>query len=162
MSYLFRQRRTFCCPHQPSDIFACTARRQAAFAHLSTGLCYRDERARASDDTMSANQSPFSIRPIKASGDRRPKTLADFIARVNATHPGGFRALNQADVKRQIEERAKKQHGDADTPDVHMEDGAGSDEEADAEATKDLGAARMEVLRNISYATLSSRFHIID
>jgi mediator of RNA polymerase II transcription subunit 17 len=102
---------------------------------------------------MSANPSPFSIRPIKAPGDRKPKSLAEFIARVNATHPGGFRALNQADVKKQIEENKKKQHGDADSPDVHMDDGAGSEEEADAEAGKDLGAAKMEMLRNISYDT---------
>ena len=86
--------------------------------------------------------------------------MGDFIARVNTTHPGGFRALSQADVKRQIEERDKKQHGGADTPDVHMDDGAGSEEEADAEATMDLGAARMEVLRNISYATLPPRSRI--
>lgn len=103
---------------------------------------------------MSAGQSPFSIRPIKSPGDRKPKTLAEFIARVNATHPGGFRALNQADVKRQIEEKETKHDGETDSPDVQMEDGvARSEEEGDTEASKDMGAARMEVLRNISYAT---------
>lgn len=101
---------------------------------------------------MSASHSPLSIRPIKPAGDRKPKTLAEFIARVNATHPGGFRALNQADVKKQIEEEGRKQHGGTHSPDVQMEDGPLSEEEGDAEANKDLGAARMEVLRSISYA----------
>jgi mediator of RNA polymerase II transcription subunit 17 len=101
---------------------------------------------------MSSNHSPFSIRPIKATGDRKPKSLGEFIARVNITHPGGFRALNQAEVRRQIEEKDRKQHGDPDTPDVHMEDGAGSEDEADPEASSDLGAARMKILQNISYA----------
>ncbi|OIW30559.1 hypothetical protein CONLIGDRAFT_283804 [Coniochaeta ligniaria NRRL 30616] len=105
---------------------------------------------------MSATQSPFSIRPIKAPGDRKPKTLAEFIARINATHPGGFRALNEADVKKHIKEKGQKQNGESDSVDVHMDDGAGSEEEADTEAVMDLGAARNEVLRNISIAWMQA------
>ena len=99
---------------------------------------------------MSQNQSPFSIRPIKAAGDRKPKNLSEFISRVNATHPGGFRTLNQADLEKQIEEKKQKQNAGGDGTDVHVEDGPGSEEEAETDVAKDLGAARMEVLRNIS------------
>lgn len=106
-------------------------------------------------DAMSLHegQSPFSIRPIKAPSDRKPKTLVEFIARVNATHPGGFRGLSETDVKRQIEEKKHQQNGDADT---HMDDGAASEEDADTDTVKDLGAARNEVLRNISIAWIQA------
>lgn len=99
--------------------------------------------------SLHQGQLPFSIRPIKAPSDRKPKTLAEFIARVNATHPGGFRSLSETDVKKQIEEKEQRRQ-DGDNADVHMDDGAASEEEADADTIKDLGAARNEVLRNIS------------
>lgn len=98
---------------------------------------------------MSQTQSPFSIRPIKAPGDRKPKNLAEFIARVNASRPGGFRTLDEADLRKQIEERKQNQNAGADTTDVHMEDGAGSEDEAETDVVKDLTVARMEVLQGI-------------
>ncbi|KAB5559888.1 subunit 17 of mediator complex-domain-containing protein [Coniochaeta sp. 2T2.1] len=105
---------------------------------------------------MSSNQSPFSIRSITAPDDRKPKNVAEFIQRVNATHPGGFRALNVTDVKKKIEEQKQKQNAALDNADVVMEDGAGSDQEASAEAAKDLATARMEVLRNINAAWMQA------
>jgi mediator of RNA polymerase II transcription subunit 17 len=88
---------------------------------------------------MSHNPPPFSIRPIKPPGDRKPKTIAEFITRVNTTRPGGFRALKQT---------KKTQDVKADT-DVRMDDAAGSEEEADTEPVKDPKTARDEIAKGI-------------
>lgn len=99
------------------------------------------------------NPNPFSIRPIKAPSDRKPKNLPEFIARINSSHPGGFRCVSQAALQKEVEERKQKQNADPDTTDALMGEGEGdgSEEEPEAEAVKDVRAARDEVLRNIEY-----------
>lgn len=91
----------------------------------------------------STNSTPLSLRPAPVA-DTKPKSIADFIARVNA-QPGGFRALDEDELRDQI--GASENDGDAAQDDVDMSDG---DQEAEDEpAVKDPNVARMEVLRNI-------------
>jgi mediator of RNA polymerase II transcription subunit 17 len=95
---------------------------------------------------------PLSLRPFPVA-DKKPKTVADFIARVNA-QPGGFRSLSEAALR---EEVARQAQGDGapDEDDVDMSDGDGDgDGEGDAvddddAAAQDPAQARFEVLRNI-------------
>lgn len=93
---------------------------------------------------------PLSLRPHPVA-DRKPKNLAEFIARVNA-QPGGFRAVTEAKLREEIRIREESiQNGDAADEDVDMSDGGGDDEE---DEDKDPNEARMEVLRNIEYVLL--------
>ncbi|KAI0427764.1 subunit 17 of mediator complex-domain-containing protein [Xylaria sp. FL1042] len=101
------------------------------------------------------NQTPFSLRPWPT-GDKKPQNLAEFIARVNA-QPGGFRDLNEAELRREIE---SKQQGTLEDDDVD-----GSDEEdevedeggaADEAKGKTAIVAREEFLRNIEFAHQSA------
>lgn len=106
---------------------------------------------------MSSSQSKpvsFSIRPLQPPNDRKPKNLSEFIARINAQTPGGFRNVRQADLQKQIDDKKQKQNED-DNGDIQMYDGAADEEEeAESDATKDLTAARNEVLHNIEYGSL--------
>ena len=91
---------------------------------------------------QNANMPPkLSLQPGPPP-NRGPQSIAEFIRRVNA-EPGGFRALNQDELRKQIE---KKRAGG----DVEMADA----EEADDGATKtnELLAAREELLLNINKA----------
>lgn len=105
----------------------------------------------------SSNQSPqalFSVRPLQPLNDRRPKNLSEFISRVNA-QAGGFRNVRQDELQKQVEEKRQKLHHDGNDDDVHMYDGTADeeDEQADSDSeTKDLTAARNNMLRNIEYA----------
>lgn len=86
--------------------------------------------------------SSFSLRPWPV-GDKKPKTLAEFIARVNA-RPGGFRNLSEAKLREQI---AAQENGrmEVDEP----SDSDPEDEEATVDKPKDAMVAREEFLRNI-------------
>ncbi|KAK7425848.1 RNA polymerase II mediator complex subunit [Neonectria magnoliae] len=98
---------------------------------------------------------PLSLRPHPVA-DRKPKNLAEFIARVNA-QPGGFRAVTEAKLREEIRAREESaRSGDAHDEDVDMSDG-GDDEDEDEDEDeddedKDPNEARMEVLRNIDIA----------
>ncbi|KAK3363359.1 subunit 17 of mediator complex-domain-containing protein [Lasiosphaeria hispida] len=86
--------------------------------------------------------------------NRGPKSIAEFIQRVNA-EPGGFRALNQSELRRQIE--AKNKHdGDVDMDDVPEVDNAAK--------AKELITARDELLKNINiaYRTAMSTLNLIS
>ena len=98
----------------------------------------------ASDNTQpSSNGGPaLSVRPAPIA-DRKPKNLAEFIARVNA-QPGGFRALDADQIRTEIEAR-KGQRED----DNAIESSSSDEEDDDEDAPKDLNAIRMEVLKNI-------------
>ncbi|KAM5346788.1 hypothetical protein ACJ41O_009793 [Fusarium nematophilum] len=95
---------------------------------------------------------PLSLRPHPVA-DRKPKNIAEFIARVNA-EPGGFRSLSEAKLRDEIAAR-QATNGDALDRDVDMAD-SGQDEEEDQEddqdEARDAQEARMEVLKNIDIA----------
>ncbi|KAK0729995.1 subunit 17 of mediator complex-domain-containing protein [Lasiosphaeris hirsuta] len=74
--------------------------------------------------------------------NRGPKSIAEFIQRVNA-EPGGFRALNQGELRRQIEAK-NKPDGDVDMDDVPEVDNAAK--------ARELITARDELLKNINIA----------
>ncbi|RSL47714.1 hypothetical protein CEP54_013266 [Fusarium duplospermum] len=100
------------------------------------------------------DDQPLSLRPNPVA-DRRPKNIADFIARVNA-QPGGFRALSEDKLREEIAARDAA-NGDAEDKDVDMA-GAGQDEDdedEDQEAERDPQEVRMDVLRNIEQVNLA-------
>ncbi|KAM6523833.1 RNA polymerase II mediator complex subunit [Fusarium solani] len=98
------------------------------------------------------DDQPLSLRPNPVA-DRRPKNIADFIARVNA-QPGGFRALSEDKLREEIAARDAANGDAAEDKDVHMaETGQDEDDEdEDQEAERDPQEVRMEVLRNIDIA----------
>ncbi|OAA37779.1 RNA polymerase II mediator complex component SRB4 [Beauveria brongniartii RCEF 3172] len=107
---------------------------------------------------------PLSMRPFPVA-DKSPKSLADFIARVNAL-PGGFRSVTETSLEEELGARRDGtitttggrggEEDAAQDDDVDMSDDANADddEEDDDEdtAAKDPMTARMEVLRNIEIA----------
>lgn len=99
------------------------------------------------------NGPPLSMRPFPVA-DKSPKSLADFIARVNAL-PGGFRAVTETSLEEEIRARDET-NDDADAQDVEMSDGEEDDEDNEDQAAKDPFAARMEVLKNIEYGTCTT------
>ncbi|KAK3935678.1 mediator of RNA polymerase II transcription subunit 17 [Diplogelasinospora grovesii] len=87
--------------------------------------------------------------PPRPPPPRRPKKIAEFIQRINA-EPGGFRALNQAELRKEI--AAKAQQDEA-KDEIEMED---APEAEGGVKPKDILAARDELLRNIHSAHQSS------
>ncbi|KAM0417291.1 hypothetical protein ACHAPT_012732 [Fusarium lateritium] len=110
---------------------------------------------------MAHNDQPLSLRPNPVA-DRKPKNIADFIARVNS-QPGGFRALSEEKLRDDIlAARDAVVNGDAQDKDKDVDmAGTGQDEdeedeeEEDQEATRDPQEVRMEVLRNIEHVNPS-------
>ncbi|KAK1833202.1 mediator of RNA polymerase II transcription subunit 17 [Podospora conica] len=100
-----------------------------------------------------ASDRPFSLQPPPPP-DRGPRTIAEFIQRVNRK-PGGFRALNEADIRRQIEAAKHNkdgQDGDVDVDaDVDM-DQAPDDDEPPRDELKEIQDARNEILRSFAMA----------
>ncbi|KAM3508173.1 hypothetical protein MY11210_006835 [Beauveria gryllotalpidicola] len=103
---------------------------------------------------------PLSMRPFPVA-DKSPKSLADFIARVNAL-PGGFRSVTETSLEEELDARrdgTTTGGGGEDAAhhdDVDMSDDANADDEEDDEedtAAKDPMTARMEVLKNIDIAS---------
>src|ERR1044071_4910375 len=92
---------------------------------------------------------PFKLQPQPAPS-RGPQTIAEFIQRVNA-EPGGFRALNEADIRKAIEERNTQPDNQDD--DVEMEDTSDSDDTPD---TKDIATVRTELLQSTDAALRTS------
>ncbi|KAK3372018.1 subunit 17 of mediator complex-domain-containing protein [Podospora didyma] len=91
-------------------------------------------------------QEPYLTLQGRPPPSRGPQNLADFIRRVNA-EPGGFRALDEDDVKRQIEAQKFKPEDD-----VEMEDNVEADKPDKTDKAKDLMAAREELFRTIDFA----------
>jgi len=90
-------------------------------------------------------QLPFSLRPWPT-GDKRPKTIAEFAARVN-TQPGGFRDLDEDQLRQEIQAKQRGEVED-DGMDRSSEDDDEEDETGDGK-DKTAVAAREEFLRNI-------------
>lgn len=87
----------------------------------------------------------LSLRPFPIS-DTKPKSLADFITRINS-QPGGFRDVDEDKLR---QEQLAQQHA-LDGEDVDMSDVEEDAEEGDGTGTQDLMQSRMEVLQNIEY-----------
>ncbi|KAF4779723.1 RNA polymerase II mediator complex component SRB4 [Colletotrichum scovillei] len=92
----------------------------------------------------SGSSMPFSSLHPVPTGDRKPKSLGEFIARVQAER--GFRNVTEESLKEEVENK-KNGVGEVKEEDTTMAEGEDEDEEP-----PDAGAARMEVLRNIDTA----------
>ncbi|KAJ3939623.1 RNA polymerase II mediator complex subunit [Colletotrichum fioriniae] len=92
----------------------------------------------------SGSSMPFSSLHPVPTGDRKPKSLGEFIARVQAER--GFRNVTEESLKEEVENK-KNGVGEVKEEDTTMVEGDDEDEEP-----LDAGAARMEVLRNIDPA----------
>ncbi|OLN85716.1 Mediator of RNA polymerase II transcription subunit 17 [Colletotrichum chlorophyti] len=92
----------------------------------------------------SGTSMPFSSLQPVPSGGRKPKSLGEFIARVQAER--GFRNVTEDSLREEIQNR---QDG---ITEFKQEDTVMADEDGEEEETPDAGAARMEVLRNIDVA----------
>ncbi|KKA30177.1 hypothetical protein TD95_001159, partial [Thielaviopsis punctulata] len=93
---------------------------------------------------------PFGLRPWPTeSSNRAPKSVAEFIARTNAEVEGGFRAISEKDLRRQIEQQ---QSEDALDPTAEDDDEMQESEDAEEEDTKDPNVAKMEILRSMDHA----------
>lgn len=91
--------------------------------------------------------SPFSLRPWPT-GDKKPKNLGEFVARVHA-EPGGFRSVSEDQLRDDI----KAQDGaDLSSP-SSADDNDDQDDEAaqNDDDTKDAIAAREEFFRSCEY-----------
>jgi mediator of RNA polymerase II transcription subunit 17 len=101
------------------------------------------------------NDRPFTLQP-RSAPSQAPQSISEFIQRLNA-EPGGFRDVKSADLRREI---GADRNGD--DPGDHDVDMAGDTSEADADAddaeTKDVPAARDELLRAIHQAHQTSMF----
>ncbi|TQN73229.1 Mediator of RNA polymerase II transcription subunit 17 [Colletotrichum shisoi] len=87
---------------------------------------------------------PFSsLHPIPT-GSRKPKSLGEFIARVQSDR--GFRNVTEESLREELESKQN------DAAEVKEEDTAMAEGIDDGEEPPDAGAARMEVLRNIDVA----------
>ncbi|KAK4042473.1 subunit 17 of mediator complex-domain-containing protein [Parachaetomium inaequale] len=101
------------------------------------------------------NNRPFSLHP-RSAPRQGPQSIAEFIERANA-QPGGFRGLNSADLRREIEASQNEVDGDDGDDDVDMA-GDASDAGSDSPETKDVTAAREEILRAIHQTHQTSMF----
>ncbi|KAI1635983.1 subunit 17 of mediator complex-domain-containing protein [Biscogniauxia mediterranea] len=97
----------------------------------------------------SISSSPFSLRPWPT-GDKKPKNLGEFIARVN-TERSGFRNVTEAKLRDEIKAQ-EEGHMDLDEADGSSDD----EEETEADKSKTVVAAREEFLKNIEFAHQSA------
>ncbi|KAH9895510.1 subunit 17 of mediator complex-domain-containing protein [Xylariomycetidae sp. FL2044] len=101
-------------------------------------------------DSMDSNgPSSFSLRPWPI-GDKKPKNLGEFIARINADR-GGFRNVTEAKLRDEVQAK------DEGRMDVDRSDGSSdSEDEPDSTKPKTVAAAREDFLRNIEFAHQSA------
>lgn len=91
---------------------------------------------------------PLSVRPPPVA-DRKPRNIADFIARVNA-QPGGFRTISEAKLREEIAQE-NVAGGDLQHKDVDMAEADEDDNDDDHDATRDPQEVRMEMFKNLEY-----------
>lgn len=105
--------------------------------------------------------SPFSLRPWPT-GDKKPKNLGEFVARVNA-EPGGFRSVTEAKLREEIRELEERQDDDAADNDASAGDASSAADDDDDEEgdTKDALVAREEFLRNCELVFLLDHPHLL-
>ncbi|CEI60722.1 unnamed protein product [Fusarium venenatum] len=99
--------------------------------------------------TPGGESQPLSLRPPPVA-DRKPRNIAEFIARVNA-QPGGFRALSEAKLREEIAQE-NATNGDSQEKDVDMDEADEDDDEEDQDATRDPQEVRMEMFKNLDIA----------
>jgi mediator of RNA polymerase II transcription subunit 17 len=98
---------------------------------------------------MTATTTPFTVRPWPR-GDKKPKNLAEFIARVNIEKKG-FRNVTEESLREEIAEQQRTQGGEEEK-DAECEegaDGAGVDD-------KDIRVVREQMLRDVEWVWLQS------
>ncbi|KAK4192475.1 subunit 17 of mediator complex-domain-containing protein [Podospora australis] len=95
---------------------------------------------------------PFKLQPQPVAS-RGPQTIEEFIQRVNA-EPGGFRALNEADIRKAIEERNNAPENDEQDDDVDMEETSDTDDAPE----KDIATVRAELLQSTEGALRTSNW----
>ncbi|KAL1837339.1 hypothetical protein VTJ49DRAFT_2404 [Mycothermus thermophilus] len=98
---------------------------------------------------------PFSLQ-LQSARRQGPQSISEFIRRVNA-EPGGFRALNAADLRRQVDAQANGDQADQNDQDVDMTADA-SDSGVDDADPQDIAAAREGLLRAIFQTHQTSMF----
>jgi mediator of RNA polymerase II transcription subunit 17 len=97
---------------------------------------------------------PFTLRP-RSTQRQGPQSISEFIQRANA-EPSGFRSLDAAELRRQVEAQRNGAAADADhDADVTADS---SDTESDTADTKDIAAAREDLLRAIHQTSQTSMF----
>ncbi|KAH6648771.1 subunit 17 of mediator complex-domain-containing protein [Truncatella angustata] len=100
----------------------------------------------------SISASPFSLRPWPT-GDKKPKSLGEFITRVNAER-GGFRNVTEAELREEVQAKDEgRMDGSNSSPDGEADS---DDDAADGEKPKTIIEAREEFLRNIEFAHQSA------
>lgn len=136
--------------------------RRIAEIHLTDQSSSPARRAARREAMATGDGPPLSMRPFPVA-DKSPKSLADFISRVNAL-PGGFRSVTETSLEEELDARRDgtttttgdgKEEDAAQGDDVDMSDDANAEDEEDDEedtAAKDPMTARMEVLKNIECA----------
>ncbi|KAI0125289.1 RNA polymerase II mediator complex component SRB4 [Xylariales sp. AK1849] len=99
----------------------------------------------------SISASPFSLRPWPT-GDKKPKNLGEFIARVNAER-GGFRNVTEVQLREEIQ---LKDEGRLEVSTSSPEGDSESEDEDDVGKTSTIITAREEFLKNIEFAHQSA------
>ncbi|KAK3298549.1 subunit 17 of mediator complex-domain-containing protein [Chaetomium fimeti] len=97
---------------------------------------------------------PFSLQP-RSAPQQGPRSINEFIQRLNA-EPGGFRAVNSAEVRQEIEASQNETDGDND---VDMT-GEASEAGSDITEIKSIATARDEILRAILQTHQTSLFSL--
>lgn len=115
-----------------------------------------------------AAQSPLSLRPWPT-GDKRPKSLAEFIARVKSAGPEGFRGISEDELRKEVELEttgiaSTETETAAPDGDADMDSGpsAGDEPSTTAVTAETIRTAREEALRNIEYARASGQNSSVD
>lgn len=98
------------------------------------------------------NNRPFSLQP-RSAPQQGPQSINEFIQRLHA-EPGGFRTVNSADLRREIEASQNGTDGDND---VDMT-GEVSEADSDSPEIKSIAVARDEILRAIHQTHQTSMF----
>jgi mediator of RNA polymerase II transcription subunit 17 len=113
---------------------------------------------------MASNQAQsFVLRPVPQS-DRRPKNLAEFIARVNADR--GFRNVTEESLRKELEAESEA-NGILESKEVYMTDSVGADGDGDeegnnAEAEDDVDQVGIEDLHQaIGDVRLHAEYEIL-
>ncbi|KAK4155318.1 subunit 17 of mediator complex-domain-containing protein [Chaetomidium leptoderma] len=101
------------------------------------------------------NDRPFTLQP-RSAPPQGPQSIDDFIRQLHA-EPGGFRAVDAAELRRETEANGGHQNGTAGDHDVDMTADA-SDANSDVAETKDIATAREELLRAIHQTHQTSLF----
>ncbi len=92
---------------------------------------------------MASRPQPSPLRP-QPMGDRRPKSIAEFIERVKAER-GGFRNVTEESLRQEME----AEYGLAEPSDVEMTGGSDGAEAPPATTIEDIRGARDNVLKNV-------------